>query len=41
MSGGGGAIRRRGMLAAGALLAAPAVWAQGAWPNRPLRMIVP
>ena len=41
MSGAGSMIRRRGILAAGAMLAAPGVWAQGAWPNRPLRMIVP
>ncbi len=33
---------RRTLLAAGAgLLAAPAVHAQGAWPNRPVRVIVP
>lgn len=33
---------RRTILAAGAgLLAAPAVQAQGAWPNRPVRVIVP
>ncbi|HWT08562.1 MAG TPA: tripartite tricarboxylate transporter substrate binding protein [Roseomonas sp.] len=33
---------RRTLLAAGAgLLAAPAVHAQGAWPNRPVRIIVP
>jgi tripartite-type tricarboxylate transporter receptor subunit TctC len=33
---------RRTLLAAGAaLLAAPAVQAQGAWPNRPVRVIVP
>ncbi len=33
---------RRTILAAGAgLLAAPAVHAQGAWPNRPVRVIVP
>lgn len=35
-------MRRRELVAAGAgLLAAPAVRAQGAWPNRPVRVIVP
>jgi tripartite-type tricarboxylate transporter receptor subunit TctC len=39
-------MRRRGLLLAGGaagagLLAAPAVHAQGAWPNRPVRVIVP
>lgn len=34
-------ITRRGMLAAGAVVAAPSVRAQGAWPARPIRMIVP
>ncbi len=35
-------MRRRGLLATGAvLLGAPAVRAQGAWPNRPVRVIVP
>ncbi|HEY8614096.1 MAG TPA: tripartite tricarboxylate transporter substrate binding protein [Roseomonas sp.] len=35
-------MNRRSFLASGAtLLAAPAVRAQGAWPNRPIRMIVP
>lgn len=34
--------RRRAVLAAGAaLLAAPRAWAQGAWPSRPLRIVVP
>jgi len=37
-----GNLRRRGVLGAlPALLAAPAVRAQGAYPNRPIRMIVP
>ena len=35
-------MRRRGLLLAGTgVLAAPAVRAQGAWPNRPIRVIVP
>jgi tripartite-type tricarboxylate transporter receptor subunit TctC len=34
-------IRRRSLLLSAGLLAAPAVRAQGAWPNRPIRMIVP
>ena len=37
-----GRISRRAALAgAGAVLAAPAVRAQGAWPNRPVRLVVP
>jgi len=37
-----GRITRRAALAgAGAVLAAPAVRAQGAWPNRPVRLVVP
>jgi len=34
-------IARRSIILAGALLAAPAVRAQGAWPSRPIRLIVP
>lgn len=34
-------LRRRLLLAASAVLAAPAVQAQGAWPNRPVRIINP
>ncbi len=34
-------IRRRGLILAGTVLAAPAVRAQGTWPSRPIRMIVP
>jgi tripartite-type tricarboxylate transporter receptor subunit TctC len=40
-------IRRRGLMLAPAALAAPAAWrpraasAQGAWPNRPIRMVIP
>ena len=33
--------RRTAFLAAGGLLAAPAVHAQGTWPNKPVRIIVP
>jgi len=39
---GPGAMRRRGILVAGAAaLAAPAVRAQGAWPSRSIRVVVP
>jgi tripartite-type tricarboxylate transporter receptor subunit TctC len=35
-------MRRRDMLVIGAgLLAAPTVQAQGAWPTRPVRLVVP
>lgn len=34
-------LRRRLLLASPALLAAPAIHAQGAWPNRPVRIINP
>lgn len=34
-------IGRRAAIAAGAALAAPAVQAQGTWPNRPIRLVVP
>lgn len=34
-------IGRRAALGLGATLAAPAVLAQGAWPNRPVRIVVP
>ena len=33
--------RRAALAGAGAVLAAPAVRAQGAWPNRPVRLVVP
>jgi len=34
-------VNRRALLAAPALLLPAAAWAQGAWPDRPLRIIVP
>jgi len=34
-------LRRQIMAAGAGLLAAPSVWAQGAWPNRNIRIIVP
>ena len=34
-------IGRRGILGFGAALASPAVQAQGVWPNRPIRIVVP
>jgi len=34
-------MKRRGLLAASTLLAAPTVHAQSAWPSRPIRLVVP
>jgi tripartite-type tricarboxylate transporter receptor subunit TctC len=34
-------MQRRRLITTALALAAPAAWAQGSWPNRPIRMIVP